>query len=76
MNEGSNILLDILLKLDDKEVVNFISNKVKDMMASIKVNKLLGNGLEYLIQKNDHETLITNLSGQIKTYILQNQLYQ
>ncbi|WP_374330356.1 DUF445 domain-containing protein [Soonwooa sp.] len=73
VNEGSNILLDILLKLDDKEVVNFISNKVKDMMASIKVNKLLGNGLEYLIQKNDHETLITNLSGQIKTYILQNQ---
>ncbi|MGL6038699.1 MAG: DUF445 domain-containing protein, partial [Soonwooa sp.] len=73
VNEASNILLDILLKLDDKEVVNFISNKVKDMMAAIKVNKLLGNGLEYLIQKNDHETLITNLSGQIKTYILQNQ---
>ncbi|WP_312322793.1 DUF445 domain-containing protein [Soonwooa sp.] len=73
VNEGSNILLDILLKLDDKEVVNFISNKVKGMTASIKVNKLLGNGLEYLIQKNDHETLITNLSGQIKTYILQNQ---
>lgn len=73
VNEASNILLDILLKLDDKEVVNFISNKVKDMTASIKVNKLLGNGLEYLIQKNDHETLITNLSGQIKTYILQNQ---
>lgn len=73
VNEGSNILLDILLKFDDKEVVNFISNKVKGMTASIKVNKLLGNGLEYLIQKNDHETLITNLSGQIKTYILQNQ---
>ena len=73
VNEAANILLDILLKLDDKEVVNFISNKVKDMTTSIKVNKLLGNGLEYLIQKNDHETLITNLSGQIKTYILQNQ---
>ena len=73
VSEASNILLDILLKLDDKEVVHFISNKVKDMTASIKVNKLLGNGLEYLIQKNDHETLITNLSGQIKTYILQNQ---
>ncbi|MFW2134945.1 DUF445 domain-containing protein [Chryseobacterium sp. TY4] len=73
VSEASNILLDILLKLDDKEVVTFISNKVKDMTASIKVNKLLGNGLEYLIQKNDHESLITNLSGQIKTYILQNQ---
>ncbi|MFN3020078.1 DUF445 domain-containing protein [Chryseobacterium sp. TY3] len=73
VSEASNILLDILLKLDDKEVVHFISNKVKDMTASIKVNKLLGNGLEYLIQKNDHESLITNLSGQIKTYILLNQ---
>lgn len=73
VNEASNILLDILLKLDDKEVVHFISNKVKDMTASLKVNKLLGNGLEYLIQKNDHESLITNLSGQIKTYILLNQ---
>lgn len=73
VNEASNILLDILLKLDDKEVVDFISKKVKDMTSSIKVNKILGNGLEYLIQKNDHQALVTNLSGQIKIYILQNQ---
>ncbi|WP_300669741.1 DUF445 domain-containing protein [Soonwooa sp.] len=73
VNEASNILLDILLKLDDKEVVSFISKKVKEMTTSIKVNKLLGSGLEYLIQKNDHEALITSLSGQIKTYVLQHQ---
>lgn len=73
LNEASNMALDILLKLDDKEVVDFVSRKLQEMTGNIKVNKFLGNGLEYLIEKNDHQQLMTNLSGQIKNYILENQ---
>ncbi|QIG89934.1 DUF445 domain-containing protein [Chryseobacterium sp. POL2] len=73
VNEASNMALDILLKLDDKEVVDFVSRKLQEMTGNIKVNKFLGNGLEYLIEKNDHQQLMTNLSGQIKNYILENQ---
>jgi len=39
----------------------------------LKANQIIGNGLEYLIDRNEHQKIITNLSSQIKNYILQNQ---
>ena len=73
MKEVSNIILDILNKLDDKEVVNFIGTKAKEMTSDVKINQIIGNGLEYILTKNDHQKFVTNLSMQIKDYILQNQ---
>lgn len=73
INELSSIIKDIINKLDDKSVVNFISNKAEEMTDSIKLNSVIGNGIEYLLNKNDHQKIITNLSSQIKSYILDNQ---
>ncbi len=73
INELSSILKDIINKLDDESVVNFISNKAEEMTDSIKLNSVIGNGIEYLLNKNDHQKIITNLSSQIKGYILENQ---
>jgi len=68
----SDIVLDILNKLDDSEVSRFISKKVSEMTDTIKLNAILGNGIHYLLDKNDHQKIITNLSSQIKNYILEN----
>lgn len=73
MKETRNIVLDILHKLDDSAVVDFISKKAKEMSGDIKVNQIVGNGLDYILEKNDHQRLVTNLSKQIKTYIVNNQ---
>ncbi|WP_312822527.1 DUF445 domain-containing protein [Epilithonimonas sp.] len=73
INELSSIIKDIINKLDDESVVNFISNKAEEMTDSIKLNSVIGNGIEYLLNKNDHQKIITNLSSQIKNYILENQ---
>ena len=68
----SDIVLDILNKLDDSEVSHFISKKVSEMTDNIKLNAILGNGINYLLDKNDHQRIITNLSAQIKNYIFEN----
>lgn len=68
----SDIILDILNKLDAAEVSQFISKKVSEMTDNIKLNALLGNGINYLLDKNDHQKIITNLSKQIKDYIIEN----
>lgn len=73
VHELSNIVLDILNKLDDTSVINFIENKAKEMSSDLKINHIVGNGIEYVIDKNDHQKLITNLSKQIKDYVLNNQ---
>jgi len=73
MTEVSHIILDILHKLDDTAVVAFIGKKAKEMSDDIKINEIIGNGLEYILDKNDHQRFITNLSKQIKEYVLNNQ---
>lgn len=73
MKEVSTIVLDILNKLDDAEVVNFIGKKAKEMSDDLKFNEIIGNGLEYILDKKDHQRFVTNLSKQIKEYVLNNQ---
>ncbi|WP_299182090.1 DUF445 domain-containing protein, partial [uncultured Chryseobacterium sp.] len=68
----SDIVLDILHKLDDSAVSHFISKKISEMTDDIKLNKIIGNGIHYLLEKNDHQKMITNLSRQIKIYVLEN----
>ncbi|WP_160137154.1 DUF445 domain-containing protein [Chryseobacterium sp. c4a] len=68
----SDIVLDILNKLDDSTVSQFISKKVSEMTDDIKLNKVVGSGINYILEKNDHQRIITNLSKQIKDYIIQN----
>lgn len=68
----SDIVLDILNKLDDSTVSQFISKKVMEMTDDIKLNKIIGNGIHYLLDKNDHQRIVTNLSKQIKNYIIEN----
>ncbi|WP_447951606.1 DUF445 domain-containing protein [Chryseobacterium koreense] len=73
VRELSNILLDILAKLDDSAVVLFIGKKAKEMSNDLKINQIVGSGIEYVLHKNDHQRLITNLSKQIKDYVIQNR---
>jgi uncharacterized membrane-anchored protein YjiN (DUF445 family) len=73
MKEVSNIILDILNKLDDSAVVSFIGKKATEMSDDLKINEIIGNGLDYILDKKDHQRFITNLSKQIKDYVLNNQ---
>ncbi len=73
ITELSSVIRDIINKLDDDAVVSFISAKAQEMADSIKLNAVIGNGIEYLLNKNDHQKIITSLSAQIKQYILHNQ---
>lgn len=72
MKNLSDIVLDILNKLDDATVSLFISKKVTEMTDDIKLNSIVGNGIHYILEKNDHQRIITSLSSQIKTYITDN----
>lgn len=72
LKNSSEIILRIINKLDNEEVSKFISNKVKDFGNSLELNKLLGTGMDYLLDKNDHQKIITNLSAQIKNYVTEN----
>lgn len=73
ITELSAIVLDIVQKLDDADVQNFIAAKSAQMLDDLQVNALLGNGLEYVLERNDHQKFITSLAAQIKNYIQENE---
>lgn len=73
IQESSDIILNIVNKLEDKSVTRFIANKMSEMASEININTVIGNGLEYVIEKNEHQKLVSNLSGQIKNFVIENQ---
>lgn len=72
LSNASEIALNIINKLDDKSVTKFISNKIQEIGKDIPLNVLLGNGMEYILEKKDHQKIVTNLAIQIKDYVAEN----
>ncbi len=73
LHETATIVLDILHKLDDEAVVKFIANKAREMSEDVKVNRIIGNGMDYILERNEHQRVMTNLAQQIKNYIANNR---
>lgn len=73
VTETSKLLKSIILKLDDKQVAGFIAKKGAELLASIPFHNLVANGLQYFLNQQEHEKIITLLAAKIKEYISQNQ---
>lgn len=71
--EASKMLKDILLKLEDKTVTDFIAKKGTELLSALPLHQLVGNGLQYFLQQKEHEKLITLLASKVKEYISDNQ---
>lgn len=69
----SDIALVIVQKLEDEIVLKVIHAKAEEMIAELKMNTIVGNGLDYALQKNMHQKFITTLAKEIKNYISNHQ---
>ncbi len=73
VGELSKMVLNILHKLDDEAAAGLIAKKAREMTNDLKINRIIGSGIEYLVEKEDHQKMITGLAKQIKDYVLTNQ---
>lgn len=73
VGELSKMVLNILHKLDDDAAAELIAKKAREMTNDLKINRIVGSGIEYLVKKEDHQKMITGLAKQIKEYVLTNQ---
>src|SRR6478752_7446823 len=69
VNEVTKLLNDIMGKLEDKQVADFIAKKGNELLDNIELNKIVSNALRYFLDRNEHEKLVTTLAEKIKTYI-------
>ncbi len=72
INEIIKLLNDIIGKLEDKQVADFIARKGNELLDTIELNKIVANALHYFLDKKEHEKLITALAEKIKGYISEN----
>jgi uncharacterized membrane-anchored protein YjiN (DUF445 family) len=73
ISEATYLLKDIVGRLDDASITAFIEEKGKAMIAGVELNKMAAKTLNYLVEKGEHEGLVTLLAGKIKDYIRQNE---
>ncbi len=72
LREVSNIISRILIRLDEKEVTQFIARKGEALLQDLKLHKLAAGAIEYVMEQKEHEKLITLLAGKIKEFIAEN----
>ncbi len=67
------LLLSFLNDLDDEQVTRFINQKGSELLQSIDVQALAGNGINYLLKQDEHQQLLNHLLPQLTNYIEENQ---
>lgn len=72
VTEAAKLLADIINKLDDEQVADFIAKKGGDLLSAVELNKIVSNALRYFLDKQEHEQLVTTLAQKIKEYITAN----
>lgn len=65
------LLRDIFSRLEDRAVTTFIARRGGALLAELRLNELLGQGLKYLVDQSLHQDLITALAARIGAYIEQ-----
>lgn len=68
-----NLIQKIIHDLDDEEVVGFLTNKGTEVLKSIDFQKITGEGIHYLVEKNEHIRLLETLLPQMKEYVQESQ---
>lgn len=71
--EIKNVMRRIVEDLDDSEVEKFLSLKGIEILQEIDYQKIAASGINYLLEKEEHITLLESILPQIKTYINENE---
>ncbi len=73
VSETARVLRDILQKMDDATVAAFIARKGTELISSVKLNEVVAGALQYFLEREEHEQLITTLAARIRQFIGENE---
>lgn len=73
LHEGSGYLRKVINDLDDSFVIDLMGKQGGALINEFDLNSLLGQGIQYAIDKEAHQPLITFIAGKLQLYISQNE---
>lgn len=76
--ESNKIIKQLVANLNDREIATFLASKGFELTDEIKLEKLAGTALLYLLEQNEHERLLNLLLPQAQKYVENNRelIYQ
>lgn len=73
IEETSIILNKILEDIKDEDIAAFISKKGTELIKKVEMNKVFATILQYLLDRQEHEKVLSFLLKRIKYYIVENE---
>ncbi|MGF7232844.1 DUF445 domain-containing protein [Arachidicoccus sp.] len=73
IEETSIILNKILEDIKDEDIAAFISKKGTELIKKVEMNKVFATILQYLLDRQEHEKVLSSLLKRIKYYIVENE---
>ena len=74
LNEASNIVIDILQKLDDDKIAELLASKASTLLQSLPLQDLSAGALDYILAQNEQEAAVTAVAKKIKEFISENKM--
>ncbi len=72
VSEGSVLLRDVLIKLDDRAIETFITQKAREFTEKLDLASVVSGALSYVVEKDQHQLIVTSLARNVKIYISEN----
>lgn len=73
LNETSNIVIDILQKLDDDKIAALLASKASNVLQSLPLQDLSASAIDYVLAQNEQEAAVTAVAKKIKEFITENE---
>jgi len=69
IRELMNMAMDVLQKMDDQQISQFVAAKAGALIPGIKLNVLASNAGRFLLDQGEHQKVITVLAQKAREYI-------
>lgn len=63
---------DILNRVDDTELIEFINRKGKELISQVRLNGVVSKGIHFMVERNEHERIISKMAEKIMDYVNNN----
>lgn len=73
IGEISHILLDVVENMDDEKVLRLVLDKSRDLMGATALSVPAAAALEYLVENDAHQKVITHLAKEIGLFLRNNK---
>lgn len=63
------LLQSIIQDIDEKKIIDFLSQKAEEGMNEINIQQFIAQGLQYALKQNEHNRLISLVLPKIQDYV-------